>query len=133
MRRGLLPPAVVLVLTCAASGLACGPAPPDSGLVLGIAVSPTPAIVGPSRVLVTLADTDAPVSGATVILSGRPPGGRDLIVDTAREQGPGSYAAAAYPFTAPGEWVLTARASLPDGRAAEAGHAILVVERFPLR
>jgi hypothetical protein len=80
--------------------------------------------------VVTLADAGgAPIDGATVVLSARPPDGGTAVVDTAREQAPGSYAAAAFPFGAAGEWTLEARARLADGRQAAAEHPILVVGR----
>jgi hypothetical protein len=116
--------AVLTLLACAE-----GPAG-DPDLVVGVAVSPTPALVGAGRVLVTLADADgAPIGGATVVVSGRPPDGGAMVVDTAREQAPGSYAAAAFPFGTAGEWTLEARAGLGDGRQAAAVHPILVVGR----
>jgi nitrogen fixation protein FixH len=119
-----------LLLLAGLAGAACGePRSSDADLVFSVAVSPTPAMVGPGRVLVTLSDrTGAPIEGATVVLSGRPPAG-DPVLDTAREQAPGSYAAAAFPFAAPGEWTLEASARLPDGREASARHPIRVVGR----
>jgi hypothetical protein len=119
---------------CALAALslaACGEGPADDpDVVLGVAVSPTPAIVGASRVVVTVADpAGAPLGGATVVLSGHPPDGGAAVVDTAREQATGSYASAAFPFGSAGEWTLEARARLADGRQAVAGHPILVVGR----
>jgi hypothetical protein len=120
-----------LAALLALAAAACGDQPGgDPGLVLTVAVSPTPALVGSGRILVALADAaGTPVGGATVLVTGTPPDGGAAVVDTAREQGPGSYAAPAFPFAAPGDWSLVARAQLPDSRRAEAVHAIRVVGR----
>lgn len=119
-----------LLLLAGLAGAGCGEPPSgDPGLVLSVAVSPTPATVGPGRVLVTLSDAaGAPIGGATVVVSGRPPEGA-LVTDTARAQAPGSYAAAAFPFGATGEWTLEAHARLADGRETRAEHRIRVVGR----
>lgn len=127
MRRAALALALVL-----AGG--CGEPPSgDPGLALAVSVSPTPAVAGPARVLVSLSDRGAPVSGARVVLTGRPPEGGQPALDTAREQGPGSYAVAEFPLDAAGDWLLTARAYLPDGRRTEGAHPIHVVGRPPRR
>jgi hypothetical protein len=107
----------------------CGePANPD--LLLTVAVSPTPALVGAGRVVATLSGPDgAPIPGATVTVSGHPPEGSTHAPVAAPEQAPGSYAADAFPFDAPGDWTLEARATLPDGREVRMEHLIRVVGR----
>ena len=121
MRRALLWAALPLA--------ACAEPDPNAPL-LTVAVSPTPAIVGTGRVLVTLSDPSGlPLEGATVILNGRAPGGAEPVVDTAEEQAPGSYAVGDFPFDRPGDWTLEAVARLPDGRETARDHPILVVGR----
>lgn len=115
-----------LLLAALAAG--CGEPGASPALTLDVAVSPTPATVGPGRILLALDDsTGAPVPGALVVVTGRPPAGVGRVTDTAEEQAPGRYAAAAFPFGAPGEWTLEASARLPDGRSVAATHPIRVV------
>ena len=122
MRRAALALALVL-----AGG--CGEPPSgDPGLALAVSVSPTPAVAGPA-----VGEAHQHARGARVVLTGRPPEGGQPALDTAREQGPGSYAVAEFPLDAAGDWLLTARAYLPDGRRTEGAHPIHVVGRPPRR
>ena len=123
-------PLAVLLLVAGA----CWPAAPegDPSLLLTVAVSPTPATLGPARVLVSLADSsERPVQGAQVVVTGRLTGDgtSPVVEDTAREEAPGRYVAADFPFAVAGEWVLEARALLADGRRAAADHPIRPVRR----
>lgn len=118
---------VLLLAPLAAAG--CAEAPSERpGPTLTIAVSPTPATVGPARILLALSDSiGAPVASALVVVTARPPEEGAAVVDTAQEEAPGRYVAAEFPFDAPGEWTLKGSARLADGRRAAARHPIRVV------
>jgi len=101
----------------------------DAGLVLDVAISPTPPAVGPARLIITLADTSgAPVDGAEIVVEGNMShAGMVPVVDTAQAEGPGRYGISDFRFTMAGDWVLTLRATLPDGRWVRAQESTNVV------
>lgn len=75
-----------------------------------MAVSPTPPIVGPARMIVMLERPGGgPLPGATVTVEGQTPGGPRVRLQAAPE-GPGLYTVDEFPFGRPGEWrvVVTA-------------------------
>src|SRR5690606_17204272 len=93
-----------------------GPERGDAGLLLSAAVSPTPATVGPGRILLSLAGPDgAPIPAARIVVRARAPRGAALA-DTAVEEAPGRYAVPGFPFDEPGQGAREARAEPPDGR-----------------
>ena len=107
---------------------ACGGSEAAPAATLSVAVSPTPATVGPGRILLALVDSAAaPVPGAAVSVTARPPGGAEPRTVDAAEEAPGRYVVAAFPFDVPGDWTLEARARLPAGGETAARHPILVV------
>lgn len=132
MRRVVrLPSALLLASAVAVPVTACGDPGADTGsLRLEVAVSPTPAAVGPAQVRVRVRDSlDAPVSGARVDLVGTPPAGdreRPVTV-TATEARAGLWVADSFPFDVAGDWTLDARAATPDGRRGRRSHPIRVV------
>lgn len=93
----------------------------DSGLSLGVAISPTPPAVGPARLIITLEDsTGAPLEGAVIVVEGNMShAGMAPVVDTAQAEDPGRYGVSAFGFTMAGDWILTVHASLPDGREVQ--------------
>jgi len=96
-------------------------APPgDSGLILELAISPTPPGVGPARLILSLRDTlGNPVEDADVRVEGNMNhAGMVPVTGTALRQGPGRYVLPDFRFTMAGTWILTATARLPDGREA---------------
>ncbi len=101
----------------------CGEVPDtgDPSLVLELAISPTPPLVGPARLIITLYDTlGVPLEEAQVQVEGE----MDTVEMTpvsaaAEEEGEGRYSVPRFVFTMPGDWVLTTRATLPDGRWAQ--------------
>jgi hypothetical protein len=103
----------------------------DPGLVLDVAISPTPPAVGPARLIITLEDTaGAPVEGAEIVVEGNMShAGMVPVVDTAQAEGPGSYGISDFRFTMAGDWILTLRATLPDGRWVRAVRPTKVVGR----
>jgi hypothetical protein len=89
-------------------------------------VDPKPPRIGPLRVSLALRDARSglPVRGARVDLEGdmtHP--GMVPVAAPAREERPGIYGAT-LPLTMAGDWVLSAEATLPDGRKA-AGELVL--------
>lgn len=101
----------------------------DPGLILELAISPTPPAVGQARLIISLEDSaGAPVDGAEILVEGNMShAGMAPVVDTAQAEGPGSYGIADFRFTMAGDWVLTLRATLPDGRWVQVGKATNVV------
>jgi hypothetical protein len=86
-------------------------------LSVSLAVSPSPVLVGEASVVVTLVDaTGAPVQGADLRLHGDMTHAGMAPVDLSlREQAPGLYSASVE-LSMAGDWVLSARGTLADGR-----------------
>lgn len=103
----------------------------DPALSIEVHVSPTPAAVGPARVMVDVTDAaGAPIEGARVTVAARSEDGGAVVVESARAEGAegtGRYTVPALPFGARGEWTLTVRAEVPDGRWAEVEHPVRVM------
>jgi hypothetical protein len=93
----------------------------DPALALELGISPTPPVVGPARLILTLTDpAGAPVDGARIAVEGTMShAGMAPVLDSAQVEGPGRYAVPAFRFTMAGDWVLIVRATLPDGRWRE--------------
>jgi hypothetical protein len=93
----------------------------DSSLDLEVAISPTPPAVGPARLIISLHDTSgAPLSGAEISVEGNMThAGMVPVLATAQEEGPGQYLVPEFTFTMAGDWFLTLRATLPDGRTIQ--------------
>jgi hypothetical protein len=90
----------------------------DPGLILTHQISPAPPKVGPATVALTLADkAGAPLRGAKVVLEGNMshPGMAPVLSD-AHETEAGQYRGP-IDFKMSGDWVITVRITLPDGRA----------------
>lgn len=84
-------------------------------------VSPLPPKVGPAVFNLRLTDaaSSKPLSGARVRLEGNMThAGMTPVFADAAEDGPGRYRAT-LDFTMGGDWVVTVRAALPDGRKVE--------------
>jgi hypothetical protein len=115
--------AVFMALALPVLLFACRGAPDtgDPSLVLEVAISPTPPAVGPARLIINLRDTaGAPLEGAEVRVEGNMShAGMVPVLATAQEEAPGIYAVSDFRFTMAGDWILTTRATLPDGRWAQ--------------
>jgi len=105
----------------------------DAGLVLDLAISPTPPAVGPARLIITLSDsTGAPVDGAEILVEGNMShAGMVPVLGTAEAEGNGRYSVPEFRFSMAGDWILTTRATLPDGRWVESITGTTVVS--PIR
>lgn len=90
----------------------------DPGLVLEVAISPTPPAVGTARLIITLHDTiGSPISGAEIVVEGVLDQAETApVVDTATMVSPGQYSVPDFRFPIAGDWVLTLHAALEDGR-----------------
>ena len=90
----------------------------DPGILLEVAISPTPPGVGPARLIITVRDTlGGPLVGAEIHVEGNMShAGMAPVTATAVEQGEGLYAVPDFTFTMAGDWTLTVSATLPDGR-----------------
>jgi hypothetical protein len=122
--RAALTKAVVIGLVLPLLLTACRGAPDtgDPSLVLEVAISPTPPAVGSARLIINLRDTaGVPLEGAEVRVEGNMShAGMVPVLATAQEEAPGIYAVSDFRFTMAGDWILTTRATLPDGRWAQA-------------
>jgi hypothetical protein len=107
---------------CALLGVACTLTEPTPEFDFKHEVSPIPPVVGrPATVSLKLTDflVSKPVSGARIQLEGNMThAGMTPVFAEAKEDGPGRYHAT-LEFTMAGDWVVTARAALPDGRKVE--------------
>ncbi len=102
------------------------------GLSLDVAISPTPPAVGPARLIITLVDSvGTAVEGAQVVVEGNMShAGMVPVFDTAVAEDPGRYGIPDFTFTMAGDWVLTVRATLPDGRRARIDRPTNVVGKI---
>lgn len=98
----------------------------DPQVAVRLGISPTPPLVGPTRILVEVRDGDGPAIDAAVVLEGSMNhAGMGPVVDTAAALDPGQYVVPDFDFTMPGDWIVEVRVRLPDHRSA--------VRRFPVR
>jgi len=90
----------------------------DPGLILDVAISPTPPVVGQARLIITMEDTSgAPMEDARIVVEGNMShAGMTPVVDTAQAEGSGQYGISDFGFTMAGDWILSLYATLPDGR-----------------
>jgi len=100
------------------TGCGRGETPGIPGVEVAFALAPTPAVVGPNRVVLTLTDSvGAPLDGAEIELEGTMThAGMVPVFRGAVAEGGGRYRVDDMTFTMAGEWVLRAHTVLPDGR-----------------
>lgn len=110
--------ALVLLAACST--------PDDARIEVRLGLSPTPATVGDTRVVVTLSGPESEAGDLDVWLSGRPAAGSSGPPPIpATPESSGDYVVAAFPFDSAGEWVMTVR--------VERGGEPLVERAFPVR
>ena len=108
----------------------CAPSQQDGlGLTVDVGISPTPPLVGPTRLLISLSDSaGAPVEGAEVQVEGNMThAGMAPVFATAQDEGEGKYVIPGFRFTMAGDWILTVRVTLADGRQGTYEHPTDVV------
>lgn len=118
-RRGFLAIAVLLLVV---TGAACRGTPDDPANAPNVRLrtAPTPPVVGPTRVIITLTDPEGrPLQEARVHLEGTMThAGMGVVRERAEHEADGRYVVDDFTFTMAGDWVLTARIQLPDGTEA---------------
>ena len=94
-----------------------GPADQAPEIAAVLILNPEPALVGPATLSVQLSDASgAPVQGAAVSLKGdMSHAGMQPVLADAAETAAGVYEAR-WVWTMSGDWIVTATATLPDGR-----------------
>ena len=108
----------------------CAPSERDGlGVTVDVGISPTPPLVGPTRLLISLTDsTGTPVEGAEVQVEGNMThAGMAPVFGTAQDEGEGMYVVPGFRFTMAGDWILTVRMTLADGREGTYEHLTDVV------
>ncbi len=127
-------PRAFAMVVCALGAACAGERGPAVDVRLG--VSPTPATVGPARLVVTVGDTPD-VGGAEevqlVVTGPRSPGDGTVsgVVVTPEPAAGGDYVVPTFEFTTPGEWSVSVLVTFADGRHVERSFPIRVVG--PLR
>lgn len=124
--------AALAAVSCIVAIGVAGCAPSEQGglgLTVDVGISPTPPLVGPTRLLISLSDSaGAPVEGAEVQVQGNMThAGMAPVFGTAREEGDGMYVIPGFRFTMAGDWILTVRVTLADGRQSTYEHRTDVV------
>ncbi len=119
--------AAVAAVSCIVAIVLTGCAPSEEGglgLTVDVGISPTPPLVGPTRLLISLSDSaGAPVEGAEVHVDGNMThAGMAPVFGTAQEEGDGMYVIPGFRFTMAGDWILTVRVTLADGRQGSYEH-----------
>ncbi len=106
---------------------------PTDDLPVHVQVSsaPTPPIIGPVRLVLTVTDDDgAPVEASEVRVEGTMThAGMVPVHETARREGEGRWVVPEFEFTMGGDWILIVEVELPDGRVATREREVTVVSR----
>lgn len=117
--RWLLVALIILLATTAGCQRASQQAAIDQApeIAAALIVDPTPAVVGPANLAVTLTDASgAPVEGASLSLKGdMSHAGMKPVLAEASGGANGVYQAQ-WMWTMAGDWFITITATLPDGR-----------------
>lgn len=99
----------------------------DAPVTLAISL-PDDATVGAAEVRVRIEEDGAPVTGATVEVTGdMTHAGMMPMIAAATEAEPGIYRAETFEFTMAGDWIVTVEAELADGRTVT-GEATTTVQ-----
>ncbi len=119
----------LLLLLLASTGCRGDGAGELSGVRLEVAMAPTPPVVGPNRVVVTLTAANAePVEGASLRLEGTMThAGMVPVIREAASEGGGRYRVDDFEFTMGGDWILLAHVTLADGRAGTLERQVRVI------
>jgi hypothetical protein len=124
---------VAALLLAALVATGCSRDDDDDGvddIQMELTVSPDPPATGPAQIEVILRDGDGePLNGAELEIEGNMShaGMQPVIVDASSGQG-GRYVSDGFEFTMGGDWIITVRGSLPDGREIERSFDLTGVE-----
>jgi hypothetical protein len=103
----------------------------NAGLQIRMDLEPAAPSVGPVRITVHVSDqTWTPRNGLRVTVRGARTDAA-TVTETAVGEGAGRYVAGEFSFSGAGEWTLTARAELPDGRWTERDRVVAVLPTGP--
>lgn len=96
-----------------------------------VSLAPTPPIVGPVRLVLSLTDDEgAPAEAAEVRVEGiMSHAGMVPVRETAGREGEGRWVIPDFDFTMGGDWLLIVEVELPDGRVATREREVTVVSR----
>ncbi len=118
---------VMLATTLLVTG--CLPDPPEPAFQVTLRLSPTPALIGPTRLIVDVADVAGdPVAGLAVSIEGLPEQSTDRTATTsdAVEEGAGRYVVAGFDLEVGGPWTLTVTVSDSSGTSTTRAFPISV-------
>lgn len=120
---------LTLLSVAAAWGCRGEDAGDDVPVEVEVQVAPTPALVGPARVVLTVLDPGGSrVEGARVrVEATMDHAGMMSVHETAEEHADGHHVIPALDLGMPGDWILLIRIRLPDGREALREHRLRVV------
>jgi hypothetical protein len=126
-RRAIL--VLVLLPFVVATGCRGDGAGNDLGLSAELSFAPTPPVIGPNPVLLTVRDAaGAPVTHATVRLEGTMThAGMVPVWADAEPLGEGRYRIAGFEFTMGGDWILFVHVTLPDGTTGRIERVVRVL------
>ena len=118
---------VMLATTLLVTG--CLPDPPEPAFQVTLRLSPTPALIGPTRLIVDVADVEGdPVAGLAVFIEGLPSQSADRTVVTsdAVDEGAGRYVVPGFDLEVGGPWTLTVTVSDSSGTSTTRAFPISV-------
>lgn len=122
--------AIVGLILAVLAGACRGDGPGEQAPVeVDVNVAPTPALVGPARVVLAVRDSvGRPLEGARVrIEATMDHPGMVPVRDSAQDRGEGRYVVPTFEFDMSGDWILFIRVGLPDGRESVHEHRVRVV------
>ncbi len=100
---------LVLSLVAALPAAACLAPPPAPAFQVTLRLSPTPALIGPTRLIIDVATVGGnPVTNASVSVEGLPEehAGRTTTIGMATEEGAGRYVVPALELDVGGPWTI---------------------------
>lgn len=108
---------------------------PEDELPIEVQVdtAPTPPIVGPARLVVTVSDSaGTPVSDASIEVEGTMShAGMTPVRERAEPADPGRYVVPEFEFTMGGDWILRLEITLADGRQGVRTRELRVIAGGP--
>ncbi len=124
---------LLLMVGLLPAGCRGGGAPDDFPVSTQLSIAPTPPIVGPNRIIVTLSDEAGdPVEGAELRIEGTMDhAGMVSVLRDAEALPGGQHVISDFEFTMGGDWILFIRITFPDGARGTHEHRVRVVSGGP--